>query len=280
MRVGMITRRHPTSRKSPIIPEVIRLLQQWGCLVDVIVPEDTSVDLKHLGPERDLHVLKSGTELALSYAGALEAGGATVVNTHRVSAALRDKIVASGVLVAAGIPVPETLVGGGFEELLPALEAGPLVIKPYRGSQGVGVTVVSEPDELRTAVDGIETLFAQRYHEPDGPDHKIYSIGGKIFGVSRPWPVRTYRDKVGTPITISSELRDLAEACGAAFGIDLFGIDVIYSGGEPFVVDMSSFPGFKGVPDAGLRLADYIYDAARGASASNTHLVPVGGGAV
>jgi hypothetical protein len=28
------------------------------------------------------------------------------------------------------------------------------------------------------------------------------------------------------------------------------------------VVDISSFPGFKGVPDASLRLADYIYSAA------------------
>jgi hypothetical protein len=30
---------------------------------------------------------------------------------------------------------------------------------------------------------------------------------------------------------------------------------------RPIVVDMSSFPGFKGVPEAALRLADYIYTA-------------------
>ncbi len=34
------------------------------------------------------------------------------------------------------------------------------------------------------------------------------------------------------------------------------------SKGHPYVVDLSSFPGFKGVPDAALRLADYIYAAA------------------
>ena len=33
--------------------------------------------------------------------------------------------------------------------------------------------------------------------------------------------------------------------------------------GKPYVVDIHSFPGFKGVPDAALRLADYIYATAR-----------------
>jgi predicted ATP-grasp superfamily ATP-dependent carboligase len=39
----------------------------------------------------------------------------------------------------------------------------------------------------------------------------------------------------------------------------LYGFDVIMNEDQPYVVDMSSFPGFKGVPDAALRLADYVY---------------------
>src|SRR2546425_8664481 len=38
--------------------------------------------------------------------------------------------------------------------------------------------------------------------------------------------------------------------CGRAFGIDLYGVDIIESEGMPYVVDMCSIPGFKGVPDA------------------------------
>jgi hypothetical protein len=41
----------------------------------------------------------------------------------------------------------------------------------------------------------------------------------------------------------------------------------VMSGGRPFVVDISSFPGFKGVPDAPPRLAAYILAAARRACA-------------
>ena len=31
---------------------------------------------------------------------------------------------------------------------------------------------------------------------------------------------------------------------------------------RPYVVDVNPFPGFKGVPEAALRLADYVYAAA------------------
>ena len=37
----------------------------------------------------------------------------------------------------------------------------------------------------------------------------------------------------------------------------------VFSGNKPYVVDVNSFPGFKGVPDAALRLADYIFSAAQ-----------------
>jgi ribosomal protein S6--L-glutamate ligase len=106
-------------------------------------------------------------------------------------------------------------------------------------------------------------VFAQRYHEPEGRDRKIYVIGGQVFGVKRVWPVRTFEDKVGEPFTITPDLASIALRCGEAFGLELYGLDIIISDGSPYVVDISSFPGFKGVPDAALRLADYIYDAAR-----------------
>src|SRR3989442_1620181 len=54
--------------------------------------------------------------------------------------------------------------------------------------------------------------------------------------------------------------------CGRAFGIDLYGVDFIESAGKQYVVDMSSIPGFKGVPDAPSHLANYFYAAAERAA--------------
>src|SRR5437762_8124548 len=109
-----------------------------------------------------------------------------------------------------------------------------------------------------------EPVFAQRYHPPDGPTHrKIYSIGSERFGVVRVRFGRTPEEKRGHSFTLTPELEDIARRCGSAFGIDLFGLDVVESEGRPYVIDISSFPGFKGVPHGARRLARYIYEAAQ-----------------
>src|SRR5438445_473402 len=100
-----------------------------------------------------------------------------------------------------------------------------------------------------------EPVCAQRYHPPDGPDRKISSIGNELFGVLRGRPART-------SFTLSPQLVDIAQRCGGAFGIDLFSVDIVESAGRTYVVDMSSVPGFHGVPDAAVRVAEDIYAAA------------------
>jgi ribosomal protein S6--L-glutamate ligase len=263
VRIGWVAMRGSANRVSPIMPEVVRLLSEWGAEVDTIHPEERLTDLSTVCVEHDLYVLKSGTELALSLAGALHAAGAAILNPYPIAAMCRDKIIATRVLQAAGVPVPATFVTRDPWRLAPLLDAGPLVVKPHRGSKGRGVHVVWDADELDALSPDGGVLFAMRYEEPEGRDRKIYCIGGQLFGVKRVWPARTYEEKVGEPFALTPELREIALGCGAAFGMELYGLDVVISDGRPWVVDISSFPGFKGVPDAALRLADYIFAAAR-----------------
>jgi ribosomal protein S6--L-glutamate ligase len=268
MKLGILLVRHPPERPSPIMPEMIRILREWRVHVDVLYPDETSFELGTLLPECDLYVLKSGTETALSAAGAFHAAGAAVLNPYPVAAVCRDKIVCTRILAAAGVPVPRSWVAGRVALLSDALDDGPLIVKPYRGSQGRGVAAVRNTSELRALGEFPGPVFAQRYVSRDGLDHKMYCIGGRVFGVRRAWPARSLAEKLGEPFTVPAELNDLVLQAGAAFGMDLFGLDVVFSNGEPWVVDISSFPGFKGVPDAALRLAEYVFDvgsrAARG----------------
>jgi glutathione synthase/RimK-type ligase-like ATP-grasp enzyme len=80
--------------------------------------------------------------------------------------------------------------------------------------------------------------------------------------VRRIWPARTYEEKLGEAFEPDEELVRIARGCAAAIGADIFGFDVVYSDGRPWVVDLSGFPGFKGVPDAPQMLATEIAAAA------------------
>ena len=260
MRVGILTRRYGATHRSHML-EAVALLSGWGVKVDLIHPDERVIPLADVSVEHDLYVLKEKTEVALALAGALHTAGAAILNPLPVSLKLRDKMTTFQILLAAGVPVPETYVAAEPSQLAPLLDAGPLVVKPHRGSRGEGIRIVRDPDELEEEPPP-GPVFAQRFHEPDGRDHKIYVIGGEVFGVRRVWPARTYAAKAGETFDVGAAMAEIALRCGAAFGIDLYGVDIVVSGGRPIVVDASSLPGFKGVPDAGRRLAEYIYAAA------------------
>ena len=213
-----------------------------------------------------VQVLRHTSGLSLSLAGALHELGAVMVNPYPVSAALRDKVIASRILQAAGVPTPDTYLASHPDQLLPLLDSGPLVIKPYQGSGGHHVRIVRTGAELAGTDCGREPVFAQRYHNNDGRDRKIYAIGGQLFGVKKVFPRRTEEEKQGELFMLSPELREITLQCGRAFGIDLYGVDIIESEGTPYVVDMCSIPGFKGVPDAPRLLAQYFYAAAERAA--------------
>jgi ribosomal protein S6--L-glutamate ligase len=91
----------------------------------------------------------------------------------------------------------------------------------------------------------------------------MYCIGERVCGVRRVWPARTFEEKLGESFEPDEELCRIARDCAAAIGADIFGFDVVFSEGRPFVVDLSGFPGFRGVPDAPALLAGEIEAAAR-----------------
>ena len=80
----MLMTPHSTRRNSPLMPEVLSLLRQWGATVDGIHPDDRCTSLDAVRVEHDLYVLKTRTELGLSIAGALhEAALAQALHHHR-----------------------------------------------------------------------------------------------------------------------------------------------------------------------------------------------------
>jgi ribosomal protein S6--L-glutamate ligase len=59
-------------------------------------------------------------------------------------------------------------------------------------------------------------------------------------------------------VELTSSLRQLALDCAALFGLELFGVDCVVTGGGPVVIEVNDFPNYTGVPDADEALADHV----------------------
>lgn len=262
MKIGVITKREKAHKAGSVMEETSDILRSRGIAVEPIYPEDSLLDVAWVEADYDLYLLKSGTESALSLAGVLHAAGARIINPYLTVVAMRDKIISTKMLQSADVPLPETWFASKPEQLAGLLKEGRIVVKPFwAASQGRGVQIVATEDELSTVASEDGVIFAQRYYQPDGRDHKLYVIGDRVFGVRRVWPPRTLEDKLGEPFEVPDDMREIALGCGRAFGVGLYGVDLITSGGKPYVVDINTFPGFKGVPNAAELLAAFIEEA-------------------
>jgi ribosomal protein S6--L-glutamate ligase len=249
---------------------VVDVLRSWGHEVDVLQPNGTVADLWALMPTDaatyDAFVLKtvSGGP-GVSLLDAAGAAGITTVNDHRAIRLARDKAVAAVRARAAGIPFPQTWFASraALIEQIPA-DAYPLVIKPNNGSALRDVYRVESPDEVADLdIDDSGFLLAQPYLANPGYDVKLYNTGDEVFATVKRSPLHPGAEVVEEQIEVTPDLRELALAVGRAFGLDIYGIDVIETTDGWVVLDVNDFPSFGMVPEAASRLARTVLRVTR-----------------
>jgi ribosomal protein S6--L-glutamate ligase len=260
MRLFFLTVRRVPPVPSPVLLDVFARLSAWGFRVGEAIPEEVLLRADDLQPSADLYVVKSHTELALGLAGLLHARGARLLNPYPSCVAAQDKICACNLLREAGVPVPRTWVTADLGLLRPLL---PLVLKPQRGHRGVGIAVVRDEADLAAVGTPAGPVVAQELVDGPGEDLKVYVVGEHVFAVRKSFGPDSFT-QAGRPCQVSGEVREIALRCAEAFGLGLFGLDLIESPDGPVVVDVNYFPGYKGVPGAGALIAAYIRDYALG----------------
>jgi ribosomal protein S6--L-glutamate ligase len=263
MRVFFLTVRRVPPVPSPVLVDVFGRLSDWGFHVADAIPEEIVLRTDDLRPSHDLYVLKSHTELALSLAGLLHARGARLLNPYASCMAAQDKITACNLLRRAGVPTPRTWVTGDTSLMRPLLRHAPLIVKPHRGHRGEGITVVHDDDDLSAVPAPAGPVVVQELVRGSGEDLKVYVVGERVFAVRKPFGPDSFT-RPGRACHVTGKVRELALRCAQAFGLGLFGLDMIESPDGPVVVDVNYFPGYKGVPDAGALIAAYIRDYAHG----------------
>jgi ribosomal protein S6--L-glutamate ligase len=103
-------------------------------------------------------------------------------------------------------------------------------------------------------------IFAQEYLEHEPYDYKAYAIGDQVHAIKRIFPATTREEKDGVPVGDDPELVDLVRRCGPLFGLDLYGVDLVKTPKGYSVIEVNCFPGYKGVPQAGERISQFILD--------------------
>jgi ribosomal protein S6--L-glutamate ligase len=274
MKIGVIAERRYLAQRMP--GRLLHALAANGVPADVICPDNS-----HFDPESGLvesledgHTLdlngydvvvsrnRNGLGLAmLSYA---EAAGALTINSYPATERIRNKANMGVVLSRWGIPCPRTILAYDLASLagLPASEF-PLIVKPTYGDNSQGLLLV----RCRADLDGLDWaedfVLAQRYLPNDGFDLKLYVCGEPTFAVRKPSPLNGDPHAAMQIVRPTAEMVDLAQRCGEAFGLEIYGVDTIETPDGLAVIEVNEFPNFSGIESAGECIARHVLERAR-----------------
>jgi len=187
----------------------------------------------------------------------LEQLGVTVLNSSRAIECAVDKYLATARLLAAGIPVPPTVVCENAESALEAFDSlgGDVVVKPIFGAEGRGIVRVSDPElALRTfrtleRLDAV--LYLQAFIDHGGYDDRLLLLDGEVVGGMRRRSREDFRTNISQqglaePWTPETGDIELARRAARATGTCLAGVDLISgSDGRRMVLEVNAVPGWR-----------------------------------
>jgi RimK family alpha-L-glutamate ligase len=209
----------------------------------------------------------------------LEQLGVSVINSSWAIEATKDKLYAAQVFAQRGIATPKTiLVKSPVSPSLVAREIGfPAVVKIMAGSYGKGVYLVHSRSEFQDFIEfahGIksdEAIIVQEYvGSRPGEDLRVFVVGGQALGAMHrksrdgSFKANITRGGEGEAYPLTSDIRDLAVSAANALGLDVAGVDLLFTEDGYTVCECNSAPGFEGFERAtGIDVAGAIIDYAR-----------------
>lgn len=193
--------------------------------------------------------------------GRAEAAGVCVVNPPRALEIAVDKYLASAKLRAAGLLVPPTCVCQTVEEGLAAFESlgGDVVVKPLFGSEGRGITRVTDPAvalRVFTALVRVQAvLYLQQFISHPGYDYRLLVLGERVLAIRRSnpndWRTNVARGATAEAFNPRDEMVWLARQAAQAVGALWAGVDLLPSrDGRLYVLEINAVPGWRAVAAA------------------------------
>jgi ribosomal protein S6--L-glutamate ligase len=200
--------------------------------------------------------------IMLAYA---EAHGVPTINSYAATERIRNKAGMAVLLGRAGLPAAFTVLAPDVATLrgIPR-ERFPLILKPTFGDNSRGLLLIREPADLQEIDWREDLVLAQSYLANDGYDLKLYVCGSDVFAVRKPSPFNDDPSAAPHRIQPDAAMVDLARRCGAAFGLDVYGVDTIETPQGLVVIEVNEFPNFSGLEEAPECLAEFVLDRVTG----------------
>ena len=261
---------NPETTAHPVIGVVLQELcsAHEVRLLDVSeISGDQAVGRETEHPLADIYLLKSHTPQALEVAHYLEQRGAMVINSFASSSACQDRALMAQRMSEAHLAFPRTSTHASLGELLeqqqrPSILSFPLVIKSRYSRRGDHVYRADGIEQLHALARRIdEPVIIQEFVPADGWDIKLWVIGQQIFAARRRSSLAGEAGGQDFPIPteqLPSSWRSISLKVGRVFDLHLYGLDLIASDRGAVVVDVNSFPGFRGVAGAASALLSLI----------------------
>jgi len=208
----------------------------------------------------------------------LSALGVPVWNTPRAVEAAVDKYLTLSLLERRGIPVPRTWAGQTAEQALRAFDqlGGDVVVKPLFGSEGRGLSRISDPELAWRCFHALErigsVLYLQKWIRHPGHDLRLFVLKGRVLGAMRRTArLGEWRTNVAVGGSAEAWRPDpaaerLALAATDAVGAVFAGVDLIedLDRGELVALEVNAAPGWRALARVtGVDVAAALIEALR-----------------
>jgi RimK family alpha-L-glutamate ligase len=193
----------------------------------------------------------------------LEGTGARLVNSIGTIRTCRNKASMTLKLVSEGIRMPDTMITESVHLAVEYIEERrPCVLKPITGLQGRGLTLIPASMGHGDILDyvswfqaryGKDVIYVQEFIDHPGYDIRVLVAGGRVVSKMRRFNPEGWRTNIhagALPMVSEDPVEEMALEAANAVGGDVVGVDILPSkGGEHYVLEVNSFPGWKGLQE-------------------------------
>ena len=205
----------------------------------------------------------------------VEQQGTLVLNPPRSLEIAIDKYLTLARVGDAGLLVPPTVTCQTWQAAMRAFDelGGDVVVKPLFGSEGRGITRVSDPALAHRAFKCSTNLgaaiYLQQFLPHHGYDLRVLVIGDQVLAMRRSnphdWRTNVSRGAThGTGRARCDAWSQMARTAARAVGAPLAGVDLLArADGHVYVLEVNAVPGWKALArtlqsDVARLVLDYV----------------------